>query len=82
MYQYRCACCNQVLSSTDKSCPNCGSHNIRSPFGFWFFCVMTCFVVAIGVMAGKLYLKQNQDEIEPKKAITDFLQSKKITESN
>lgn len=77
MYQYRCACCNQVLSSADKSCPNCGSHYIRSPFGFWFFCIITCLVMAVGVMAGKLYFKQNQDAVTPKKVITDLMQSGK-----
>ena len=34
LYQYHCACCETVVASTDKDCPNCGSHNIRSPFGF------------------------------------------------
>ena len=42
LYQYHCACCETVVASTDKDCPNCGSHNIRSPFGFWIFCSMSC----------------------------------------
>ncbi len=45
LYQYHCACCNQVVASTDKECPNCGSHHIRSPYGFWLFCLTACFVV-------------------------------------
>ena len=40
LYQYHCACCDKVVASTDKSCPYCGSHHIRSPYGLWMFCVM------------------------------------------
>ncbi len=32
LYQYHCACCDKVVASTDKSCPYCGSHHIRSPY--------------------------------------------------
>ena len=30
LYQYHCACCDKVVASTDKECPYCGSHHIRS----------------------------------------------------
>ncbi|MEB3754880.1 hypothetical protein [Acinetobacter sp. MD2(2019)] len=70
MYQYRCACCNTVVSSTDTSCPECGSHSIRSPFGFWFFCIVTCLVMAVGIIGGKIYLQQNDEE--PQKVISDL----------
>ncbi len=35
--QYRCNCCNQAVMASEKECPNCGSHNIKSPYGFWMF---------------------------------------------
>ncbi|MFT4021340.1 MAG: hypothetical protein QM666_07475 [Acinetobacter sp.] len=76
MYQYRCACCNKVLLSNDKSCPSCGSHHIRSPFGFWFFCIVACLVVAVSVMFGKIYLKNN-DDIVGTKIITEIVSSDK-----
>ena len=46
-YQYHCACCNKAVASTDKECNQCGSHNIRSPYGFWIFCVTVCLAAAI-----------------------------------
>ncbi|WP_111892220.1 hypothetical protein [Acinetobacter sp. MB5] len=78
MYQYRCACCNQVVLATDKTCPNCGSHNIRSPFGFWFFCCVAGLVVALGITLGKMYLKNHPVQAEPK-SVVDFLSSGKNT---
>nr|EKW7790676.1 hypothetical protein [Acinetobacter baumannii] len=47
LYQYHCACCDKVVASTDKSCPYCGSHHIRSPYGLWMFCVMACLAVVV-----------------------------------
>ena len=36
------ACCETVVASTDKDCPNCGSHNIRSPLILDFlYCCMS-----------------------------------------
>lgn len=46
LYQYHCACCNHTLASSDKECPQCGSHHIRSPYGFWMFCLAACLAVA------------------------------------
>ena len=36
-YQYHCACCDKVVEAGQKECHACGSHNIRSPYGFGFY---------------------------------------------
>ena len=55
--QYHCGCCNQVVDSAEHDCPNCGSHNIRSPYGFWIFCVVTCLVVAVVFKLTQVYFQ-------------------------
>ena len=82
MYQYRCACCNEVVLASDTTCPKCGSHHIRSPFGFWFFCCVACLVIAIGVTFGKLYLKHHPTDEGAPKTITDLLSSGKSQSLN
>ncbi|MEB3766391.1 hypothetical protein FXN70_01330 [Acinetobacter sp. MD2] len=77
MYQYRCACCDQIVSATEKSCPNCGSHTIRSPFGFWFFCIVACLLVAIAIMVGKLYFSPEQMTPSPQGVMQQVLQTGK-----
>ncbi len=62
LYQYHCACCETVVASTDKDCPNCGSHNIRSPFGFWIFCIVACLAAAIIVKSVQVYLADRNSE--------------------
>ena len=61
LYQYRCACCNRVVESTDKECIDCGSHNIRSPYGFWIFCILTCLAAVIVFKVVYVYLKDHQE---------------------
>lgn len=72
-YQYHCACCNKVVASTDKECTNCGSHNIRSPYGFWILCIMACLAVAIMFKVVHVYLQDHQ-EIPIKQSLFDVLQ--------
>ena len=59
--QYHCSCCNRVVASNDKECPSCGSHNIRSPYGFWIFCLVACLIVAIIVKVGHVYLSDHNE---------------------
>ena len=61
-YQYHCACCNKVVASSDKECSECGSHNIRSPYGFWIFCILSCLAVAILFKSVQVYLQQHDAE--------------------
>jgi len=61
LYQYHCACCDKVVASTDKECPYCGSHHIRSPYGLWMFCFAACLAVVVIVKIAHLY-SQHQDE--------------------
>ena len=61
LYQYNCACCNRVVESTDKECIDCGSHNIRSPYGFWIFCILTCLAAVIVFKVVHVYLKDHQE---------------------
>ncbi len=51
-HQYRCACCNRVVESSEKECGTCGSHNIRSPYGFWLFCILACLAAAVVFKVG------------------------------
>lgn len=60
-YRYHCACCEKIVESTVKECTNCGSHNIRSPFGFWLMCLIACFCAAIIVKTVHIYLKNHQE---------------------
>ena len=62
LYQYHCACCDQVVESTHhKECTNCGSHNIKSPYGFWIFCVLTCLAAVIIFKIVHVYLQDHQE---------------------
>ncbi|ENV88398.1 MULTISPECIES: hypothetical protein [Acinetobacter] len=61
LYQYHCACCNKVVSSTEKECPACGSHSIRSPFGFWMFCITACLAVVMTITVVQVYFQDHQD---------------------
>ena len=61
LYQYHCACCNRVVESTDKECIDCGSHNIRSPYGFWILCILTCLAAVIVFKVVHVYLKDHQE---------------------
>ncbi|WP_410110850.1 hypothetical protein [Acinetobacter indicus] len=60
-HQYHCSCCNQVVTSTEKECPNCGSHNIRSPYGFWMFCILSCLAFAVILKVVHVYLQDHQE---------------------
>ncbi len=73
-YQYHCACCNKVVNSADKECPECGSHNIRSPFGFWIFCILTCLAVAILFKSVQVYLQQHDTDTPAQMNIFEILQ--------
>jgi hypothetical protein len=72
-YQYHCACCEKVLSSTEKACPNCGSHHIRSPFGFWIFCLIACLATAIAFKVVHVYIQSHQ-EVPVQHSLFDVLQ--------
>ena len=61
-YQYHCACCNKVLASSDKECSERGLHNIRSPYGFWIFCILSCLAVTILFKSVQVYLQQHDTE--------------------
>ena len=73
LYQYHCACCETVVASTDKDCPNCGSHNIRSPFGFWIFCIVACLAAAIIVKSVQVYLADRNSEPAAVTSLFDVL---------
>ncbi|AUX86988.1 hypothetical protein C3F34_13720 [Acinetobacter sp. ACNIH2] len=74
LYQYHCACCDLVVDSDVKECPNCGSHNIRSPFGFWIFCIATCLAVVIVFKVAQVYL-HNQAEAPVQPTLLETLHS-------
>lgn len=73
LYQYHCACCNKVVSSTDKECPHCGSHHIRSPYGLWMFCIVACFAAVLLIKGMHAYI-QNQQQVDdiPTQSTTIF----------
>lgn len=60
-YQYHCGCCNKVVSSHDKECHHCGSHNIKTPYGLWLFCIFACLTAAIIFKVAHLYLQDHQN---------------------
>ena len=75
LYQYHCGCCNQVVESSEKACSNCGSHNIRSPFGFWIFCVLIFLAAVIGFIVGHIYLQDHQ-EIPVQQSVLEAINEK------
>lgn len=75
LYQYHCGCCNQVVKSDEKDCSNCGSHNIRSPFGFWIFCIIACLVTVIVFKIAHVYLQDHQ-EIPVQPSVLEVINSK------
>ena len=62
LYQYHCACCNKVVASNAKVCTECGSQNIKSPYGFWLFCIFACLAAAIVVQMVHIYVYDQQAE--------------------
>lgn len=81
-YQYHCACCDQIVASDIQTCPNCGSHQIKSPFGFWIWCILTCLALAIGLRLVHIYLHQDYKIMPEQKSLLDVLtfdQNNKVT---
>lgn len=72
LYQYHCACCDKVVASTDKVCSECGSQNIRTPYGFWIFCIIACLAAAIVFKVAHLYLQDKQN-VPVKQSFLDTL---------
>ena len=71
---YQCACCNKTVPSTTTACPECGSHSIRSPYGFWIFCLMTCLAAAIIFNVVHVYVKNHSQDVPAKDTIFSALQ--------
>ena len=59
--QYRCSCCNQAVMASEKDCPNCGSHNIKSPYRFWIFCSITCLALVVILKMTQLYFTDHRE---------------------
>ena len=81
LYQYRCACCEKVVESTDKECPHCGSQHIRSPYGWWIFCLVGCLAVVMVVKTLHFYV-QAQDDTPNQHMILNMFNHDKTTKSN
>ncbi|MDQ8936824.1 hypothetical protein [Acinetobacter rudis] len=60
-YHYHCACCNHIVGSDQKECPECGSHHIRSPISLWVFCVFACLIVVLLFTLVSLYVQVTRD---------------------
>lgn len=79
LYQYHCACCNKVVASTDRVCPECGSQNIRSPYGFWVFCIIACLAAAVVFKIVHLYLQDHQSVPTQQTLLDTLNQSEKTS---
>ncbi len=44
-----------------KNVATCGSHNIRSPYGFWLFCILACLAAAVVFKVVHVYLQDHQE---------------------
>ena len=73
MLRYHCACCNRVVAAQVQTCPECGSHHITSPFGFWIFCVGICLALAIGLQAVHMYSQQEQHSLPEQQRLFEVL---------
>lgn len=61
------------MASSDKECPNCGSHHIRSPYGWWVFCLVGCFAVVLVFKAVQYYVQTHEDDTPEQQSIIDVL---------
>lgn len=61
-YQYQCACCSKVLTSSHKECPQCGSHHIKSPINLWIFCLTACLAVVLTFKLVLIYIQDHQEQ--------------------
>lgn len=71
-YQYHCACCDKVVASGQKICTECGSQNIRTPYGFWLFCLAACLIVTVAFKGAQIYLQDHQS-VPTQKSLLDSL---------
>ena len=72
LYQCHCACCEQIVESTRKECSNCGSHNIKSPYSLWMFCILACLAAVIVFKVVQVYLQDHQ-EMPVQQSLLDVL---------
>jgi hypothetical protein len=72
-YQYHCACCNRTVDADAHTCPECGSHQIKSPFGFWVFCILTCLALMIALKLVHVYLQQEHQGLPQHKSLFEVL---------
>lgn len=79
-YQYHCACCDKVVTSSQKVCTNCGSQNIRTPYGFWVFCVVACLIVAVTFKLVHVFLHDHQNVPVQKSFLEHLNHSNKTAE--
>lgn len=80
-YQYHCACCDRIVASGQKICSECGSQNIKTPYGFWLFCLAACLVVALVFKAVHIYLQDHQS-IPVQKTFLDSLNERDKNQSD
>lgn len=73
--RYSCACCAHELNADQQDCPYCGSHNRQSPYGMWFFCIMTCLAVAIIFKVAQIYITDHR-EVPRQQSLFETLKSK------
>ena len=71
--QYHCACCNKAVNSTDKVCPKCGSHHIKSPYSLWLFGVFACLIAAITFKVSHVYFAEPKEESPNQVTLLDVL---------
>ncbi|WP_171407284.1 hypothetical protein [Acinetobacter sp. B51(2017)] len=72
-YQYHCACCDHTVNADAHTCPNCGSHQIKSPFGFWIFCILTCLALVIALKLVHAYLQHDQPIVPEQQSLFEVL---------
>ncbi|MFW2078040.1 hypothetical protein ACG94X_09990 [Acinetobacter sp. ULE_I010] len=80
IYQYRCACCSEAVTSTEKVCPKCGSQHIKSPYGLWVFCIFACLFTVISFKVGNIYIQNHNIETPSQVSLLDVLQQSSKTD--
>lgn len=58
--QYTCACCNQIWQTNHLACSHCGSQQVKSPYSFWVFCLLSCLSVIMVIKGVHLYTEDHR----------------------
>lgn len=74
LYKYHCACCDEPVLSSQRECPKCGSHHIKSPIQLWVFCIAACLAAVLVFKLVHIYTQdRNAQDTPTQQSLLDVL---------